>query len=161
MRLPAVDTHEIEVAAPPLTVWRALADTIRETLSRPSADVVARLTGVGEPGVDGPQFPQTGSQVQGFRVAESVPGRRLRLEGEHRFSQYALDFELLSVAGRTRLSATTTRPSRVRSGRSTGRSCSGPAHIYSWSGTYCGRCGGAPSGDPDQASRTAGERGSP
>ena len=40
-------------------------------------------------------------------MVESVPGSRLRLEGRHRFSRYALDFELIAVTRGTRLSATT------------------------------------------------------
>ena len=107
MRLPPVDTHEIEIAAPPATVWDALAATMRRSLSRPPAHLVARLTGVHERGFDGPAFPQAGARVPGFRVTASIPGERLRLEGRHRFSRYALEFELRPLAGGTRLSAAT------------------------------------------------------
>ncbi len=56
---------------------------------------------------DDAAFPRAGAQVPGFLVATSVPGRRLRLEGRHRFSEYALDFKLAAKHGGTQLSATT------------------------------------------------------
>ncbi len=107
LQLEKVDTHAIDIAAPPAGVWEALAEIILERLSRPPAKLVAGVTGVRERSFDDAAFPRAGAQVPGFLVATSVPGRRLRLEGRHRFSEYALDFELAATNGGTLLSATT------------------------------------------------------
>jgi hypothetical protein len=49
-----------------------------------------------------------GATVAGFRVASAEPPARLYLEGRHRFSTYALDFDVDAVQDtRSRLSATT------------------------------------------------------
>lgn len=107
VELPRIDTHGIEIAAPPDVVWEALASTFERDLSGRAAGAVAWLTGVRDRPGDGPPFPQAGAAVTGFRVAESAPGRRLRLEGQHRFSRYALEFELRATgSGATRLEAT-------------------------------------------------------
>jgi hypothetical protein len=45
--------------------------------------------------------------VVGFAVAESVPGRSVQLVGRHRFSRYALGFELTVHSGLTTLAART------------------------------------------------------
>lgn len=107
VQLPPLDTHAIEIAAPPAAVWHALVGTMRRSLATLPAQIAARLTGVRERGFDGPEFPRSGTQVPGFRVAASIPRERLRLEGAHRFSQYVLDFELRPSTDGTRLSATT------------------------------------------------------
>lgn len=100
-----LDRHSI--AAVGSMVWDALAATLDAEVSRPPARVVARLTGVDSKRLLDPPFPETGSEIPGFRVVLAVPGKRLRLEGEHRFSRHALDFLLVTNSGGTVLSATT------------------------------------------------------
>ena len=86
-------------------------------LSRPAARVVGALTGASHSGgFEGPRFPEMGAAVRGFRVVVSTHGKRLRLEGRHRFSRYALDFELVETGAGTRLSATTYATFPGRSG---------------------------------------------
>ena len=104
--LPPLDLHEVGIPASVSEVWAALVATIVAELSRPSARLVAKITGVRHDPAD-PGFPLTGTEVAGFRVALSAPNKRLRLEGHHRFSRYALDFELTGSSGATRLSAAT------------------------------------------------------
>jgi hypothetical protein len=55
---------------------------------------------VGDPGV-------AGSTIVGFRVVRAEKPRKLSLEGEHRFSRYALDFEIGPRGSGSVLSATT------------------------------------------------------
>jgi hypothetical protein len=50
---------------------------------------------------------QPGATVPGFAVAEVEPARRVRLTGRHRFSVYALTFELAPDVGGTVLTART------------------------------------------------------
>ncbi len=107
LRLADIDTHAIDIAAAPACVWEALGEVILERLSRPPARLVAKLTGVRERDFAGPAFPTAGAQVPGFVVATSASASRLRLEGSHRFSAYALDFELAPSKRGTQLSATT------------------------------------------------------
>ena len=102
----ALDTHSTEIAASAGAVWEALAVVMLAELSRPPAQVVAVVTGVRHR-FQGPPFPEVGARIPGFRVAISNREKRLRLEGRHRFSEYALDFRLVTTAEGTRLSATT------------------------------------------------------
>jgi hypothetical protein len=51
---------------------------------------------------------EPGSTIVGFHVERSVPPAELALAGEHRFSRYALTFEIDSLGdGRSRLRAVT------------------------------------------------------
>ena len=91
---PFVDEHATTVAAPPDRVWAALEQYADRVLERAAGSTVARLLGTDPPG--------------GFRVAAREPGRRLALDGRHRFSRYRLEFLLDDApAGGTRLRART------------------------------------------------------
>lgn len=116
LQVPALDTHSTEIAAGVGTVWEALAATMLAQLSRPPARLVGALTGTRSRRFEGPRFPEMGAEIPGFRVVVSIPGKRLRLEGSHRFSHYALDFELAATAAGTRLAATTYASFPRRSG---------------------------------------------
>lgn len=88
--LPFIDEHRQRVA--PDAAWEALVQTVAKVMSssprfaaflrcdpdRTSADFAGRL----------------GETITGFRVDEVVPGRKLVLRGEHRFSRYELSFLL-------------------------------------------------------------------
>ena len=117
LQVQALDTHSIQIEAGAETVWEALAATLVAKLSRPSARLVGALTDVSQSGgFEGPPFPEMGAEVPGFRVVVSTHGKRLRLEGRHRFSRYALDFELVATGTGTELSATTYATFPGRSG---------------------------------------------
>jgi hypothetical protein len=91
--LPFIDRHCIDVTAPPVRVWAALSDVLARGYGGLGFRWVARVLGSDETAVTGPPL-VAGSTVVGFRVTEVQPERRVRLTGHHRFSRYALTFEL-------------------------------------------------------------------
>jgi len=106
MALPRIDSHSIEVDAPPALAWQALIDWMAASSQDHRLTRFARLLGCeadqgkGEPGA-------VGSTVPGFRVAHSVPPKELALEGGHRFSDYSLRFEIEGRGERSLCTATT------------------------------------------------------
>ncbi|MDQ3615677.1 MAG: hypothetical protein M3393_03455 [Actinomycetota bacterium] len=82
--LPYVDEHAITIAAPHDLVWTALRCYATTSIGVPDGNPLARILGT---------LPRSG-----FEVAEAVPGERLTLVGRHRFSRYALVFELHVMA---------------------------------------------------------------
>ena len=82
--LPYVDEHSIETAAERDAVWEALWRVLQRTFggSR-SSRLFARAVGVRDM-----------QPIAGYRLAEEEVGRRLVLEGEHRFARYRLAFHL-------------------------------------------------------------------
>ncbi|MFG3303155.1 hypothetical protein [Micromonospora chersina] len=103
--LPFVDEHRTLVAAPPADVWRSLGAQFTHHRGT-GADLVAHLLGTVPRRAGGPPLTE-GAAVPGFAVAESVPGRRLRLAGRHRFSRYVLQFDLADGTDGTLVSART------------------------------------------------------
>jgi hypothetical protein len=91
-RLPYIDEHVTDVRASPERVWEALVEVLSREFG--AASGVARVLGTdplrGTPDFDG----RVGEAVPGFRVADAERGRRLALEGRHRFSRYRLTFVL-------------------------------------------------------------------
>jgi hypothetical protein len=88
--LPHIDDHEVRIDAPVDAVYPVLRQYV-DTLGAKEGRLLARLLGTDPP--------------SGFRVAEEVPGRLVRLTGRHRFSRYQLLFELDEVPGGTVLRA--------------------------------------------------------
>ncbi len=90
--LPFVDEHSQRIDAPVEAVWSALVWFLgRQTRG---AARWARLLGC-EPAQGKPEFAgRPGDAVPGFRVAGVDPGRRLELQGRHRFARYSLTFLL-------------------------------------------------------------------
>jgi hypothetical protein len=95
-RLPYIDEHSIRIEAHPEAVWRALISTLHSDLGGRAPGAFARLLGVAPADRRGEWHGalQPGDSLPGFAVTESIPKRRLALSGSHRFSRYALVFEL-------------------------------------------------------------------
>lgn len=92
--LPFLDEHVTVIAAPVDDVWRVLSETFERSFSRRGASGYARLVGAADRTASGPRPLAVGSTLPGFRVVDAVVGRRLALQGRHRFSTYALTFRL-------------------------------------------------------------------
>ena len=91
--LPYVDEHRTTVEAPPDVVWRALRAYVDRMLAANDGSVFTRLLGA--------------HPSAGFEVSEEVAEERLVLSGRHRFSRYALVFELEPASEHTVLKALT------------------------------------------------------
>jgi hypothetical protein len=103
--LPFVDLHSLTLNAAPERAWEAVAQVMRGwaggTLPRRSARVgalLARLLGSAdvEPPRPGPGLPEA---MVGFHVAQAERPSLIALEGEHRFSRYALTFRIERADG--------------------------------------------------------------
>jgi hypothetical protein len=81
--LPYLDEHSITIAVPRDLVWPALRRYAATSIGVFDRSPLALLLGTEPP--------------SGFGLAEAVPGDRLTLTGRHRFSRYALVFELHAV----------------------------------------------------------------
>jgi hypothetical protein len=104
--LPYLDEHATVIAAPADVVWRVLGETFERSFSHLGASGYVRLVGAADRLAPGPRPLAPGSTLPGFHVVDAVVGRRLALEGRHRFSTYSLTFRLEPIdAGRTRLRA--------------------------------------------------------
>ena len=109
-RLPYIDEHSITIEADPERTWEILIGM----LARLGSGVplpMNRALGLQPSERSGAwrEDAHSGDSLPGFRVAESEPPKRLELRGEHRFSTYALIFELAESGkeGETKLSAQT------------------------------------------------------
>ncbi len=105
--LPPVDEHSIEIGAGIERTWEALVATLPSLFDTGRTRRGAALLGCeyregeGEPSV-------IGSTLPGFVVARSVRPSTLALEGQHRYSRYALVFRIDELGqGRSRLRAET------------------------------------------------------
>lgn len=104
--IPYLDEHETVIAAGADDVWRMLCETVDRSFSHPGMAGYARLIGAAYCAASGPRPLARGSTFPGFRVIAAVPGRKLVLEGCHRFSFYSIIFCLDDIhPGRSRLRA--------------------------------------------------------
>jgi hypothetical protein len=105
--LPFIDEHAVEVAASAEQAWDAVCQVVSGSFRGRGRTLFARLLGASETEPRGdPGSP--GSTIAGFRVAGAKAPLELVLEGEHRFSRYALTFHLEAVpGGRSRVRAET------------------------------------------------------
>jgi hypothetical protein len=89
-QLPFLDEHREHVDVPADVAWTAVVGVLRRRMG--GARSLARVLGCdppeGTPGFSG----RVGETLPGFRVVDSEPGRRLVLQGRHRFARYALTF---------------------------------------------------------------------
>lgn len=92
-RLPYVDEHAIEVGAPRATTWTALDEVVARMLRTAERSPVGALLGT--------------DPRAGFAITQRAAPERLVLHGRHRFSRYALTFDLEDSDGGTRVRATT------------------------------------------------------
>ena len=89
-RLPYVDEHATAVGRSRTEIWDALVRGLGAGLA--GGETVARLLGC-DPARASARFEgRPGDAIPGFRVVEVEPGRRLALQGRHRFSRYRLTF---------------------------------------------------------------------
>jgi hypothetical protein len=109
-QLPYIDEHSTEIQAAPDRVWAALVSVLRTDLGRIAPKALKGLLRV-EPSQwqgDWRGALSPGDALPAFAVVESDPPRRLALHGQHRFSRYALIFELdQGAAGNCSLRAQT------------------------------------------------------
>jgi hypothetical protein len=96
--LPFVDEHTVDVAASCPRAWDALLVVVSRSFHGRATEVVARLLGASETGPRG-RPGEPGSAIAGFKVAATKAPSLLALEGEHRFSRYALVFHLDPLPG--------------------------------------------------------------
>ena len=102
--LPFIDEHSVEVAASPERVWSALCQTLSPSGGR-GREWFARLLGASQTRSHGDPL-EPGSTITGFRIVRARARVELVLEGEHRFSRYALIFHLEALPGdRSRIRA--------------------------------------------------------
>lgn len=107
-QLPFVDEHGLEIAAEPERVWESLSRVLDSSFGVGTSSRFARLLGCADTEPGGPRPLEAGSVLPGFHVADADRPRRLSLLGSHRFSRYALVFELDELApGRVYLRAQT------------------------------------------------------
>lgn len=106
--LPFIDEIATTVGEEPGTVWRALLDVPGAGPQQRGAAAVAKLLGCRYVEATGPCPVTEGATIPGFVVAEATPPSCLRLEGDHRFSRYALVLRVDPAgSGRSRLRAET------------------------------------------------------
>lgn len=106
-RLPYIDAHSADVPAGAARTWEALRSVLRGALggTPPPGFVGAmRLEPADRRGDWGTPI-EIGSALPGFEVRELREHEHLALVGRHRFSRYALVFDLDEIEGGTRLRA--------------------------------------------------------
>jgi hypothetical protein len=109
-RLPYIDEHARTVSAGRERTWGAVISVVGAVLGEDAPGPLTRLLRL-EPAVasaDRRAGLTAGDTLAGFAVEEASSPSRLVLAGRHRFSRYALVFELdESSPGRTRIRAQT------------------------------------------------------
>jgi hypothetical protein len=106
--LPFIDSHATLVDASPQATWDALLVVVAAGFGRRYGELITHLLGCDPARRSGVGLSTPGSTLPGIRVAAAEAGRRLALEGRHRFSRYQLVFTLEPVDGaRCRLRAET------------------------------------------------------
>jgi hypothetical protein len=95
-QLPYIDEHSIVVAATRERVWEALAWSLRSDLGRTVPGRLGRAMRIAPSDMRGDWRGRVsiGDALPGFRVVAAEGLERLELRGEHRFSKYALAFEI-------------------------------------------------------------------
>lgn len=99
--LPYIDEHRIQITATPEQVWAALLRRLGEQFGGAAAAPLTRMLALAPAKLRGDWHGslRTGDSLPGFEVTDCHPPTRLALRGEHRFSRYALVFELEATRG--------------------------------------------------------------
>ena len=92
MELPYIDEHSQAVEGSADATWTAVLEVLGRQMGGGAG--FARLLGCDPVTASGALTGRVGDTVPGFRVVAAEPGKRLELRGRHRFSNYALTFEL-------------------------------------------------------------------
>lgn len=102
-RLPYIDEHSTRIGASREQAWSALVSVLRAEFGGSAPRLIVRLLGADATRSRGEwrETPRLGDTLPGFAVAEADAPRRLALSGRHRFSRYALVFELDASDGDT------------------------------------------------------------
>lgn len=96
------------VAASAEATWAALLHTVEASVSGPGAARYARAVGCADTAAAGPRPLAAGSAFPAFHVEVAAAPRELWLAGSHRFSNYALIFQIERLdEHRTRVRAET------------------------------------------------------
>ncbi len=95
-RLPYIDEHSIQIGATRERVWPALVSVVHGSLGRiaPAPLIGPMEVSPGRSSGDWSGTPHPGDALPAFEVGEVISPERLELCGRHRFSRYALVFEL-------------------------------------------------------------------
>ena len=107
--LPLIDEHRREIAAAPADVWDALLAGLERSRGSAARAATARLLGCAETTPNARNLDEVGATLPGFAVVAAEPRRRLTMHGRHRFSRYALEFELEPRSSQTTLLTARTR----------------------------------------------------
>ncbi len=94
--LPYIDQHSVQIGATPDRVWCALMSVLHTEVGGIVTSTLTRGLRL-EPAQSRGDWRGTlhpGDSLPGFEIAETHPPKRLVLRGRHRFSRYALVFEL-------------------------------------------------------------------
>lgn len=103
-RLPYIDTHMETVEAGATKTWEALLSVLRGSLAKGPPAALAGAMRLDPPIAHGDWSAglKAGDSLPGFEVEDVLVAERLALTGRHRFSRYALVFELEAEAGGAR-----------------------------------------------------------
>lgn len=95
-QLPYIDEHSIVIGATREHVWDVLASALRRDLGRTAPALLTRVLGLAPVDSRGDWHGtlHAGDALLSFAMAETHAPERLALRGRHRFSRYALVFEL-------------------------------------------------------------------
>jgi hypothetical protein len=105
--LPFIDEHCVTIDASPEATWGAVM-TFPKGMTGSTKKLYASAVGARDVNVSGLDHLEVGSTFPGFHVVEASPPTRLLLEGQHRFSRYALDLNIEEMPGqKSRLCAET------------------------------------------------------
>jgi hypothetical protein len=98
-QLPYIDEHSTTIDASCERVWSVLTQALRKDFDSSGSAPVARVLGLVPSRTRGDWSGtlHPGDALPGFAVAETRPLERLELRGRHRFSSYALIFELDAI----------------------------------------------------------------
>jgi hypothetical protein len=95
-RLPYIDEHSISIGVTCERAWELLISTVRTDFERAAPPALRMLLGLVPAAAicDQDDTLEAGDAIPGFAVTEAHAPERLALSGRHRFSRYALVFEI-------------------------------------------------------------------